>query len=66
MNFKNAEVFKIRILDMKGQQVGLVDEKFFYKGKYGYSVDINQLRSGSYIVEMVGEKKSYNHKFIVK
>jgi len=66
MNFNKAGIFDVQILNMNGQLVNRIDEKYFYKGKHGYIVDIANLKAGNYLVEIKGESKSYSHKFVVK
>ncbi len=65
-NFPLAGNYRIRIVTMNGQEAGQVDEKYFYKGKHGYSIDIGHLKTGKYLLEIAGEKKLFSHKFVVK
>ena len=41
-------------------------EKYFYKGKHGYLVDISKLSAGQYFVELKGEEELYDYIFIVQ
>lgn len=66
VNFKEPGTFKLQILNVAGQQSLLIDEKYFYQGKHGYSTDISSLAPGSYMIEIAGSDKSYSHKFVIQ
>jgi subtilisin family serine protease len=66
LNFSQPGNFNVRILNMNGQQVGEVDDKYFYKGKHGYSIDIGYLTAGQYFIEIAEREKSYTQQFVVK
>jgi hypothetical protein len=56
----------VQLFDMNSRRVLVVDEKYFYRGKHGYSVDISNLRLGQYVLDVSGNNKSATKKFLVK
>jgi hypothetical protein len=55
----------VQLFDMNSRRVKVVDEKYFYRGKHGYSVDISNLRSGQFVLDVSGNNRSSRKKFVV-
>lgn len=66
LNFMKAGNYSVRIYDMNSKFIEKIEEKYFYKGKYGYMTDISHLQSGSYLVEVRGFSDVVNKQFIVR
>ena len=63
-NFMKAGNHSLRIYDNNARLIETVDNRYFYRGKYGYTVKLNRLASGTYFVELKGNGHTITKKVI--
>jgi hypothetical protein len=63
-NFNQPGNYSLQISDNNGRLLQKVDDRYFYRGKYGYVVRLNHLPAGIYFVELKGNKSVLTRKII--
>jgi hypothetical protein len=63
-DFGEAGTYKLRMLNAEGKEVKVVDERYYYKGRYGYSVDVREFSRGVYFFELVSSGSRHVARFI--
>ncbi len=66
LNFIRAGNYTVRIYDMNSKFIEKIEERYFYKGKYGYMTDVSHLKSGTYFVEVRGFSEAATRVFVVQ
>lgn len=61
---KKSGNYTIRLFDNQAGLVRSIDERYFYEGKYGYSIDLSAVSSGSFIIKIEGFDISKAFRFI--
>lgn len=62
--FRKGGNYTIRLHDHKTGFVRSIDERYFYPGKFGYSVDLTTLSAGNYLIQIEGFNFSKAYKFV--
>jgi type IX secretion system substrate protein len=66
INIKVPSIYHINFVDANSNIVKSIDTRYFYKRKYGYSLNVTDYSSGSYYIQVLSRSNANYKKIIIE
>ena len=66
LQVNQPSIYYVNLIDANSKVVRAIDKKYFYAGKHGYYINVDDLQGGTYILQVVSKNSAVQKKIIIQ